>query len=54
LSCSIARKRTPSTAVVSTDRIPTCKNPAICSSFVLDLTLAVGAVGILVSFTDGL
>jgi hypothetical protein len=31
-----------------------CNNPAICSSFVLPPTLAVGAVGILVSFTDGL
>ncbi len=31
-----------------------CKNPAVCSSFVLDLTPAVGAVDIPASFTDGL
>jgi predicted enzyme related to lactoylglutathione lyase len=28
-----------------------CNNPAVCSSFVLDVTLAVGAVGILTAFT---
>src|SRR5919112_3749268 len=31
-----------------------CKNPTICSSFVLYPPLAVGAVDILASFTDGL
>jgi hypothetical protein len=37
------------------ERLPTayrpCNNPAVCSSFVLYPTLAVGAVGILTSFT---
>src|SRR5215208_5304388 len=31
-----------------------CNNPAVCSSFVLHPTLAVGAVGIVASSTDGL
>ncbi len=42
------------------ERLPTaamyrpCNNPAVCSSFVLYPTLAVGAVGILTAFTGTL
>ena len=31
-----------------------CNNPAVCSSFVLHPTFAIGTVGILTTFTDGL
>ncbi len=48
-----ADERLPTAVSVPTAYRP-CNNPAVCSSFVLYPTLAVGAVGILTSFTAGL
>jgi hypothetical protein len=53
LLSSPAKEALP-TALESTARLYPLENIAFCGSFFLDLTVAVDAVGILTSFTDGL